>query len=107
MNTRVEGGSVRITVTAHATLSAGPLCLTLVAREGPTPGTWHYGVTDSAVRRPQYGQVAAMTSHLDVLRYAAAVCAAGCQPGTIERRLLVFAATGEHQRTDLWENHEQ
>jgi hypothetical protein len=35
-----------------------------------------------------------MTSHMDVLRYAAGICAAGYRPGTIERGLLEqFAAS--------------
>ena len=41
-----------------------------------------------------------MPAHLDALRHAARVCAAGYEPGTTERDLLErFAETGEHQRT--------
>jgi hypothetical protein len=38
MSTRFEGATVLITVTACATLSAGPVHLSLSAREGPAPG---------------------------------------------------------------------
>jgi hypothetical protein len=108
MSTRVEGGTVQIMVTAHATLSAGPTRLTLTAREGPAPGTWRYGLSNGLANRLQYGHVAGVTGHLDVLRYAAGVCAAGYQPATIERGLLEqFAATGEYEHTDPRENHEQ
>jgi hypothetical protein len=36
-----------------------------------------------------------MSAHMDVLRYAAGVCAAGYQPGTIERGLLDQFADGD------------
>ena len=93
MSTRVEGGTALIMMTAHATLSAGPAHLSLSAREGPAPGTWRYNLRDGTDRRVQYGRVAGMTGHMDVLRYAADVCAARYEPGTIERGLLEqFAA---------------
>jgi hypothetical protein len=99
MSTRVEGGTVLVTVTAHATLSAGTAHLSLTAREGPAPGTWRYNLSAGTDNRAHSGRIAGMTGHMDVLRYAAGVCAAGYQPGTIERGLLEqFAATGEHQR---------
>lgn len=75
-------------VTAYATLSAGPTHLSLSAREGPAPGTWRYNLGDGTDNRAQYGRVAEMTDHMDVLKYAASVCAAGDQPGTIQRGLL-------------------
>jgi len=100
MSTRVEGGTVLILVTAHATLSAGPTRLTLTAREGPALGTWRYNLSVGTDNRAHSGRIAGMTGHMDVLRYAAGVCAAGYQPGTIERGLLEqFATTGEHQRS--------
>jgi hypothetical protein len=95
MSTRVEGGTVLIMVTAHATLSAGPAHLSLSAREGPAPGTWRYNLGDGTDRRAQYGRVAGITDHMDVLKYAAGVCAAGYQPGTIERGLLEQFAAGD------------
>lgn len=45
MSARVEGGTVLVMVTAHATLSAGSTHLSRSAREGPALGT---GVTTSA-----------------------------------------------------------
>jgi hypothetical protein len=98
MSTHVEGGSVLIMVTAHATLSAGPVHLMLSAREGPAPGTWRYNLGDGTNSRIQYGRVAGMTDHVDVLRYAAAICRDAYAPGTVERGLLEqFAESGEEQ----------
>jgi hypothetical protein len=93
MSTRTEGATVLIMVTARATLDAGTAHLSLSAIESPAPGTWRYNLHDGTDRRAQYGRVAGMTDHMDVLRYAAGICAAGYQPGTIERGLLEqFAA---------------
>ena len=95
MSTRVEGGTVLIMITAHATLSAGPVHLSLSAREGPAPGTWRYNLNDGTGNRAATGRVAGLTGYLDVLRYAAGVGAAGYKPGTTERGLLEqFAASG-------------
>jgi len=108
MSTRVDGGTVLVMVTVHATLSAGPVHLALSAREGPTPGTWRYNLGDGNTSRIQYGRVAGITGHIDVLRYAAGICRDAYQPGTIERGLLEqFAETGEHQHTDPAANHNQ
>ena len=90
MSTRVEGTTVLIMVTAHATLSAGQAHLSLTIPEGPCPGPWRYNLAERTINRVQYGRVAGLTSHLDALSYAAGVCAAGVcaagyQPGTIER----------------------
>jgi len=94
MSTRVEGATIQVMVTVRATLSAGSVHLTLSAREGPAPGTWRYNLTDGADHRAAGGRVAGMTSHMDALRYAAAITAAGYQPGTAERGLLEqFAAS--------------
>jgi hypothetical protein len=83
MSTRVEGGTVVVMITAHATLSAGPVRLSLSAREDQAPGTWRYNLGDSTDSRAAYGRVA------------------GYAPGTTERGLLEqFAETGEHQHTD-------
>jgi len=95
MSTRVEGATVLVTVTAHATLSAGSVHLTLSGREGPATSTWRYNLTDGKDNRVQFGRIAGMTDHMDVLRYAAGICAAGYQPGTIERGLLEQFAAGE------------
>ncbi len=61
MSTRVEGATVLILVTVHATLSAGMAHLSLSAREGPAPGTWRYNLGDGTDSRVQYGRVAGMT----------------------------------------------
>jgi hypothetical protein len=93
MSTRVEGATILVTVTAHAALSAGPVHLSLSAREGPAPGTWRYNLNDGTDARAATGRVAGMTDHMDVLRYAAGIGAAGYEPGTVERGLLEqFAA---------------
>jgi hypothetical protein len=81
MSTRVECATVLVTVTAHATLSAGTMHLSLSAREGPVPGTWRYNLNDGTDVRAATGRVAGMTDHLDVLRYAAGISAAGYEPG--------------------------
>lgn len=88
MSTRVEGATVLILVTAHAALSAGPAHLVLSVREGPAPGTWRYNLSDSGDRRIQYGRLAGMNDHTDVLRHAAGLCKHGYEPGTTERGLL-------------------
>jgi hypothetical protein len=96
MSTRVDGATIQVMVTVRATLSAGPVHLTLSAREGPAPGTWRYNLTDGTDHRAAGGRVAGMTDHMDALRYAAAITAAGYQPGTAERGLLEqFAASRE------------
>jgi hypothetical protein len=85
-------------ITAHATLSAGPVRLSLSAREDQAPGTWRYNLGDSTDSRAAYGRVAGMAGDMEALRHAARVCAAGYDPGTTERGLLEqFAETGEHQ----------
>jgi hypothetical protein len=88
VSTRADGATVLVTVSARATLSAGPVHLSLSAREGPAPGTWRYNLTDGPDHRAAGGRVAGTADHMDVLRYAAGICAAGYQPGTIERGLL-------------------
>ena len=98
MSTRVEGATALVMVTASATLDAGPAHLMLSVREGPAPGTWRYNLGDGAASRVQYGRVAGLAGHLDALRYAAGVCAAGYEPGTIERGVLEQFAAGEMGR---------
>jgi hypothetical protein len=88
VSTRVEGGTTLIMVTVHATLDAGPAHLVLFIREGPTPGTWRYNLSDAADRRIQCGRIAGKTDHMDVLRYAADRCRDAYEPGTTERGLL-------------------
>ena len=109
MSTGIEGGTVLIMITAHATLSAGPVHLSLMARQDPVPGTWRYNLSDATDKRAHYGRVAGINGgHMDALRYAARVCAAGYEPGTNERGLLEqFAETGEHQRAHLRGNDDQ
>ena len=93
MSTGVDGATVLVTVSACATLSAGTVHLSLTAREGPAPGTWQYNLNDGHDNRGACGRIAGKAGHLDVLKYAAGICAAGYQPGTIERGLLEqFAA---------------
>jgi hypothetical protein len=95
MSTRVEGATVHIRMTVHATLSAGPVHLSLSAREGPAPGIWRYNLNDGTDNRAATGRVAGMTDHMDVLRYAAGIGAAGYEPGTVERGLLEQFAAGD------------
>ena len=93
MSTRVDGATVTVTVSACAILSAGTVRMTLTARESPIPGIWRYNLNDGTDNRAGRGRIADKTGHLDVLKYAAGVCAAGYQPGTVERDLLEqFAA---------------
>jgi hypothetical protein len=95
MSTRVEGATVLVTVTAHATLSAGTVRLSLSAREGPAPGTWRYNLNDHTGNRAATGCVAGPADHMAVLRHAASIGAAGYKPGTAERGMLEqFAAGG-------------
>jgi hypothetical protein len=102
MSTCVEGATIQVTVTVRATLSAGPVHLTLSAREGPAPGTWRYNLTDGPDHRAAGGRIAGMTDHLDVLRYAAGICSAGYGPGTVERGLLEqFAADDTSLRDEI------
>jgi hypothetical protein len=95
VSTRVEGSTVLIMVTAHATLSAGTAQLILSAREGPAPGTWRYNLGDGANNRIQYGRVAGIAGHMGVLRYAAAICKDAYEPATTERGLLEQFAAGD------------
>jgi hypothetical protein len=88
MSTRVEGATALVLVTAHATLSAGPVHLMLSAREGPAPGTWRYNLGEGTNSRIQYGRVAGITDHMNALRYAAGICKDAHEPGTTERGLL-------------------
>jgi hypothetical protein len=93
VSTPVDGATVTVTVSACATLSAGTVHMSLTAREGPAPGIWQYNLNDGTDNRAGRGRIAGKTGYIDVLRYAASVCAAGYQPGTIERGLLEhFAA---------------
>jgi len=94
VSARVDGATVLIMVTARATLSAGPVHLSLSAREGPAPGTWRYNLTHGPDHRAAGGRIAGMTDHIDVLRYAAGICSAGYEPGTVERGLLEQFADG-------------
>ena len=83
-----------VLVSAHGTLSAGPVHMALSASEGPAPGTWRYNLHDGQHNRAAYSRVAGKAGHMDVLRYAAGICAAGYQPGIAERALLEqFAAS--------------
>ena len=102
MSTRVEGGTLFILVTAQATLDAGPVHLQVSAIEGPTPGTWRFTLGAGRIARAQYGRIAGMADHMAVLRYAAGVCAAGYEPGTVERGLLEQFAAGDMPAIAPW-----
>jgi hypothetical protein len=88
VSTRVDGGTVTVTVSARATLSAGTVHMSLTVREGPAAGIWQYNLNDRTGNHTGRGHIADKTGHMDVLRQAAGICAAGYQPGTIERGLL-------------------
>jgi hypothetical protein len=88
MSIRVEGATVLVTVTAHATLSAGTVRLSPSAREGPAPGTWRYNLNDHTGHRAATGCVAGPAGHMDVLRHAADIGAAGYEPGTAKEACL-------------------
>ena len=94
MSTRVDGATVIVTVSASATMSAGTVRMSLTARQGHPPGIWQYNLNDGRDNRAGRGRITGQTSHLDVLRYAAGICAAGYQPGTTERGLLEQFAAG-------------
>jgi hypothetical protein len=94
MSTRMDSATVLVTVNARALLSAGPLHMSLSAHQGPTPGTWRYNLNDGTDNRAAHGQVVSQANYMDVLRYAAGICAAGYQPGTAERGLLEQFAAG-------------
>jgi len=94
VSTRGDGATIIVTVSACATLSAGAVRLSLTARQGPAPGTWQYNLNDGTRTRAGHGRIASQTGHLDVLRHAASICAAGYQPGTLERDLLDQFAAG-------------
>jgi len=102
VSTRVDGARTLVLVIARVTLSAGPAHLTLSAKEGPAPGTWRYNLTDGPDHRAACGRVAGKGDYLDVLRYAAGICAASYQPGTTERGLLEqFATAPPHEDSPL------
>jgi hypothetical protein len=93
VSTRVEGATVRIMVSAQATLAAGEVHLSMTVKEGPAQSTWRYNLQDDRERRVQYGRVAGIADHMGALRYAAGVFAAAYEPGTLERGLFEqFAA---------------
>jgi hypothetical protein len=98
VSTRIEGAAAHVVVAAHATLSAGPVHLSLSAREGPASGTWRYNLTDGPDHRATAGRVAGMADHMAVLRYAAGVAMAGYEPGTVERGLLEQFAAGKERQ---------
>ena len=54
--------------------------LVTVCREGPAPGTWRYNLNDGTDNRAATGRVARMTGHMDMLRYAVGIGAAGYEP---------------------------
>lgn len=93
MSDRVEGASVLLLVSVRAILSAGPVHLTLSAKEGPAPGTWRYNLGDTGEARIQYGRVAGINRPLDVLVYAAGICKDAYEAETTEHRLLDQFAT--------------
>jgi hypothetical protein len=80
VSTRVDGATVTVTVSAYATLSARTVHMTLTSREGPVPGIWQYNLNDGTDNRAGRGRIAGKTDHLDVLRYAAGICAPATSP---------------------------
>ena len=102
MSTRVDGARTLVLVIARATLSAGPVHLTLFRKGRPRPRN----LAVQPHRRP--GPPRCLRAHrrkddhLDVLRYAAGICAASYQPGTTERGLLEqFVAAPPHEDSPL------
>jgi hypothetical protein len=96
VSTRVEGARVLVLVSAHATFSAAQAHLMLNIREGPAPQMWRYNLADGTARNRMTGRIAGITGHMEVLRYAARICAAGYEPGTVERGLLEQFAADEN-----------
>jgi hypothetical protein len=88
VSTRVPGAAILVMASARATLSAGTARLTLAVTEGPAPRTWKYNLADGTSHRAACGRIAGPDGRLGALRSAAAICAAGYQPGTPERGLL-------------------
>ena len=93
MSTRVKGAAPPvILLTARATLAAGPACLYLTVIE-ESGELWRYTLSAPQNSRIAYGKII-VPGHMAALRRAAAICADGYQPGTVERGLLDTFAHG-------------
>ena len=93
MSTRVEGAEPPvILVTAKATLAAGAACLCLTVME-ESADLWRYNLSAPKNSRLAYGKII-VPGHMAALRRAAAICADGYQPGSVERGLLDAFAQG-------------
>ena len=93
MSTRVKGAAPPvILLTARATLAAGSACLHLTVIE-ESGELWRYTLSAPQNSRIAYGKII-VPGHMAALRRAAAICADGYQPGTVERGLLDTFAHG-------------
>ena len=93
MSTRVKGAAPPvILLTARATLAAGSACLYLTVIE-ESGELWRYTLSAPQNSRIAYGKII-VPGHMAALRRAAAICADGYQPGTVERGLLDTFAHG-------------
>jgi hypothetical protein len=90
MSTRVEGAELPvILVTAKAVLIGGTTCLHLSVFQ-ETGNLWRYNLSEQTMprnNRVAFGKII-VGDHMAALCRAAAICADGFQPGTIERGLL-------------------
>jgi hypothetical protein len=90
VSTRVEGAEPAvILVTAKAVLIGGKVCLHLSVFQ-ETGNLWRYNLSEQTMprnNRVAFGKII-VGDHMAALRRAAAICADGYQPGTIERGLL-------------------
>ncbi|MGH3191496.1 MAG: hypothetical protein ACRDPY_29970 [Streptosporangiaceae bacterium] len=87
MSTRVEGAAPPvILLTARATMAAGTACLMLTVMK-ESGNLWRYTLSAPKNARLAYGKII-VPGHMAALRRAAAICADGYQPGTIEGGLL-------------------
>jgi hypothetical protein len=87
VSTRVEGAEPPvILITAKATLAAGTACLCLTVTE-ESGNLWRYNLSEKKNSRLAYGKII-VPGHMAALRRAAAICADGYRPGSVERGLL-------------------
>jgi hypothetical protein len=90
VSTRVEGADPPvIMITAEATLAAGTACLMLTVTE-ESGHLWRYNLSEktTAASPTARSSFPAIWPPCAAPRRAAQICAAGYQPGTIERGLL-------------------
>lgn len=88
MSTRVEGAAPPvIMITAKATLAAGTAAYLTLTVTQENESLWRYNLSERDNNRVAYGKII-VTGHITALRRAAAICADGYPPGSIERGLL-------------------